>query len=433
MAKEIIDIGTVANDGTGDPLRDAMIKSNDNFTELYDKDLDSVIVVKVAADFGVIDSTKVYFLDGVVDMGSTSIEVPSTGINIRGNDFNTSGMISSDAAYTMFTSPIGGSGNVLWNNFKIEVTGVGSQVLDIVGDTGNEAFEIGSVNFNDCTSLGEISTYRQGLEINTGRFGGTPELTLTGTWLGGYLIESSIARSLTDGAYTLYKAGAAFLMSSRFKSNANLDLNTTVSFLDFAQANFVNSSTLQLNSCIVTRNGVLDAGDLTIIPNITQKELACSWRNNNGIPNTFVGGKMNITTEVTTTITTAGVFVDAAGTTTSYDLEHFDSPANGQLRHLGDSPREFKVIAEVILDSNSGNELDFKIVVWDDSASAFVDYRTTRRVVNNLQGGRDVAFFTVIDELILDQNDYVKFQVANVNNTNNITGELDSYFIVEER
>lgn len=35
MAQQIINIGTVANDGTGDPLRDAMDKVNDNFTELY--------------------------------------------------------------------------------------------------------------------------------------------------------------------------------------------------------------------------------------------------------------------------------------------------------------------------------------------------------------------------------------------------------------
>lgn len=35
MAQQQIDVGTVANDGTGDPLRDAFIKCNDNFDELY--------------------------------------------------------------------------------------------------------------------------------------------------------------------------------------------------------------------------------------------------------------------------------------------------------------------------------------------------------------------------------------------------------------
>jgi len=35
MAKQTINIGTTANDGTGDPLRTAMDKINDNFGELY--------------------------------------------------------------------------------------------------------------------------------------------------------------------------------------------------------------------------------------------------------------------------------------------------------------------------------------------------------------------------------------------------------------
>jgi len=34
--KQVIGIGTTANDGTGDPLRTAYGKCNDNFTELYD-------------------------------------------------------------------------------------------------------------------------------------------------------------------------------------------------------------------------------------------------------------------------------------------------------------------------------------------------------------------------------------------------------------
>lgn len=36
MAKQTIDIGSAANDGTGDPLRTAFDKCNNNFDELYD-------------------------------------------------------------------------------------------------------------------------------------------------------------------------------------------------------------------------------------------------------------------------------------------------------------------------------------------------------------------------------------------------------------
>jgi hypothetical protein len=37
MAKQIINVGTTANDGTGDKVRDAFIKVNSNFDELYDE------------------------------------------------------------------------------------------------------------------------------------------------------------------------------------------------------------------------------------------------------------------------------------------------------------------------------------------------------------------------------------------------------------
>jgi hypothetical protein len=54
MAKQVIGIGTTANDGSGDPLRTSFIKTNDNFTELYDgagvAD-DSITYAKLAAEF----------------------------------------------------------------------------------------------------------------------------------------------------------------------------------------------------------------------------------------------------------------------------------------------------------------------------------------------------------------------------------------------
>ena len=380
-----------------------------------------------------IDSTKEYFLDGIIDMGSTSIEIPVGGIFISGYNFNLSGLTSSEAAYTMFTSPIGGSGDVLFMDFHIDVSGAGSQVYDIVGNTGFEAIEVDRVNFNNCSSLGEIDTYRQGLETGTGRFGGTPNLILSGTWLGGYFIDTSIVRSLIDGSYALYEAGTAFVMNSRFRTNQNVDLNATVAFVDFIPANFANSNILQFTGCIVTRSGISDSADPTLVPNISTTDIESTWKSNVGLPNTFVGGETHITTEITTTIITQGVYVDLAGTYTNSALSHFDSPANGQLRHLGNTPKEFKLFVNGILDSSANDEINMKVVVWDDSASSFIDYKIIRRVVNSLAGGRNVAFFTFTTNIILDKNDYVKFQVANIDSTDNITAELDTEFSVEER
>lgn len=55
MAKQIINIGTTANDGTGDPLRTSMQKINANFTELYTKSLVNIVVSENIAQFELVN------------------------------------------------------------------------------------------------------------------------------------------------------------------------------------------------------------------------------------------------------------------------------------------------------------------------------------------------------------------------------------------
>ena len=405
----------------------------DEFNILLGNDPASLIRVKVSSDFGIIDSTKVYLIDGIVDMTGVSIEVPAGGINIIGYTFDVSQLVCSDNSYDMFYSAVGGSGNILANNVAFEASGTGSQVFNLTSATGFDAFEFTAVNFNNCTKIGTIDNYRQGLETGTGRFGGTPSLELVGSWIGGYFIDSSIVRSLTDGAYSLYEAGAGFVMNSRFRSNQNIDLPASASFFDFSSSNFVNPSTVQLDGCIISRNGVFDAEDANYTPNLTNTDLVSQWSDNNGLKNTFVSGKATLTTEVETTINTAGVFETLAGTFTESDLAHFDSPATGQLRHLGNNPREFIVIADFIIDGGSNDVIDLKLVKYDDSTSQNVDIFTQRRQVNALVGSRDVSFFNIVTNIELDKNDYVFWEVANESGTTNVTAELDSYFIVNPR
>ena len=434
MPLDLINLGTTADDRTGDTFRAGGTKINAQMTELFDKTFDNLVIVKQASDLsGILDSTKDYFIDGIIDMGSQSISVPATGLNLTGYNFDVSQLVSTASGYTMFVSPVGGSGNVLGKDYGIDVSGSSSQVYDLTDATGFNAFEFARINYNNCTSLGTINGYRQGLESGTGRFGGSPELTLAGTWLGGFFIDTSIVRSLDNSAYSLFKAGAGFSMASRFRSNQNIDLPALANFFDFADSNFINPSTVQLEGCIITRNGVFDATDANITPNLAASNLVSAWEGNNGIPNTFVGGEAVITTEVATVITTSAVFVDLAGTNTTGDLQHFDSPANGQLRHLGSSPREFSLGGQLVIVSTANNDISLKVVIFRSATTSFEDAKTQTRVINNLVGGRDVAYFTLSDNITLDTNDYVKLQVANIAATNNITAELDSFFMVGGR
>ena len=382
---------------------------------------------------GVIDSTKEYFLDGIIDLGTTQITVPDNGMTINGYSFDLSGLISSENNYTMFISEsiAIGSGNLLMQDLHITTSGTSSKVYELYDANGFNAIEMSRVNYNDCTSLGDLYEYRQGLEFGTGRFGGSPSLTLHGIWLGGFRITTSIVRSMSDTTTEpLFKEGTLFQMNSRFLTDINADLGDLQPLLDFRDTNFPNPSTLELRDCLITRGGAISPNDSNITPNIDSSNLSCSWKGNNGVNNTFVGGIATVTAEVQTTINTINVSEVLAGTITNTDLQHFDAPANGQLRHLGDNPREYTVNFDFVLDGANSEDYVITLVKNDGVDN---NIYSQRRVVNNLQGGRDVAYFTGMANVILNQNEYLFWEVKNETTTSNCTLELDSSWSVEER
>jgi len=395
------------------------------------------VVMKSPQDFNTtLDSTVLYLIDGVIDFtgSGVSIEVPAGGLNLAGFTFDVSKLICSNDNYTMFTSPVGGSGNLLGFDYAVEVSGSNSKVYSLTSATGFDAFEFSRINYNDCSSLGEIINYRQGLEVGTGRFGGTPSLTLSGVWVGGYRITTSIVRGINDAmAEPLFKAGAGFSMLSRFLTDINVDLGALAPLMDFSASNFPNPSTVQIQGAIVTRNGVLGPDDATVMPNLSASELPSFWVGNNGLSNTFVGGRLSVSSEVETTINTQNVFEPIAGVFDSSDLQHFDEPSNGQLRHLGANPREFEVYCNFIIDGASNAVINIRLRKFKSSDSTFSTVTEQTRQINALVGSRDVAFFNVSDNFTLDQNDYVFWEAANASSTSNITLEQGGFTFVSAR
>jgi hypothetical protein len=72
------------------------------------------------------------------------------------------------------------------------------------------------------------------------------------------------------------------------------------------------------------------------------------------------------------------------------------------------------------------------MVKIDTLANVTVEY-TQNRVINNLQGARDVAYFTGTFNVRMNQNDLLVWQVINTGGTGDVTVEDASQWIVEER
>ena len=388
---------------------------------------------------GTIDSTKEYFIDGIIDLGTTQITVPIGGMNIKGTSFDISGLTSSEDNYTMFISEsMGvGSGSLLGSDYFISATGAGSKVYELYDATGFNAFEFSRVNYNDCTSLGDLFDYRQGLEFGTGRFGGSPSLTLHGLWRGGFRVTTSIVRGLA-GTMTepIFKEGTLFQMNSRFLTDINVDLPTLAPLLDFTVGAFPNSSTIQLKGCQITRDGVYTSEDANITPNLSPSDLPCSWKENNGTYNTFVGGSAIVLTTQTTGFSQPNQFEDLlAGSWLSNDLQHFEMSTSGKLKHLGDTPLEFEFSFDLIIKGNQNEEISVMFYKRDSSLGTDIplNYTIQKRVINNFQGGGDAAFFSGLYGTTLSKNDELYVRVANGTSSNSITVEPSSFFRIQER
>ncbi|NRA94439.1 MAG: hypothetical protein HRU26_17540 [Psychroserpens sp.] len=412
--------------------------------EEFQSDMDSVInaqgvgagrIVVTQNNFpytlgGDIDSSKEYFLDGVIDVGDITINIPSGGLLLTGYGFDLSKLVSSEDNYTLFSSA--NSGNIFLRSFSIQITGTNSQVFDLTGNTGFEAIEMIEINFDSCTSLGELTSFRQGLENNTGRFGGTPELTFSGAWLGGYRLDVSIALNMNDFT-ALFKTGTGLTFAGRFIIGINCNLPTNGTLIDFSASNFTNDESFKIENSFIRRDAVIDSSDTTIYPNIDEKDIRSFWNDNVGVPNTQKYIRQAITTAVTTTINTAGVYEVLEGAwAVDADISHFDSPVNGQLRLLSGNGK-YQIFGNLTVEGRANDVVDIRVTRSTDNGVSFPEVvNHVSRQINSLVGGRDVAFFDINFLSSLKAEDRVRLEIENVNATNNLTAELDSTFIITE-
>tara|TARA_R110000782_G_C14819187_1_gene413771 strand:- start:30900 stop:31541 length:642 start_codon:yes stop_codon:yes gene_type:complete len=106
MARQAINVGTVANDRTGDKWRDAFVKVNANETELY-ADLATVQAALIVAQAAVAASTKTYWFDANDTLTATAPITHGAGAS------NT--YLTNNAAGTSTTQYNPNSKDSLWN------------------------------------------------------------------------------------------------------------------------------------------------------------------------------------------------------------------------------------------------------------------------------------------------------------------------------
>jgi len=260
-------------------------------------------------------------------------------------------------------------------------------------------------------------------------------LTFAGTWAGGAFIDTFLVRSFDPaaGGGTVFKGSTspALTFASRFYCNGNIDVPTGATVYDFAASMFTNDAGFELITGQYTGAGTFIAVKSPVVDNTSTKS---RHRDNNGLDNTYVGGRWYISSAANTVISTINTYVKAAGTTTEEDLQWMSSAGDNDLLYESTQNAKVQIIGSINVSAVSGGadkNITITIRHWDDSASAYVDlHNAARGVSTSATTFHNIAILGFAE---LAENDRIELWIENNTDTVNLQVDTGSIFTVSER
>ena len=303
MAQQTLNIGSNANDGTGDTLRVAMDKVNDNFTEIYSAPGITVDSLSFTGN----EISAVRSNDDIVfkPAGSGAVTFPA----IRMNNNNIEGIRSNDDINLLPS----GTGSVVFGAIKIKGTTLSSD--DSASINVNDGLIVdGTINVSGAATLTGATNLSSTLAVPSG-------LTTLST-----LSVTSTTNLTTTNIDNLT------IQDNTISSSSNADINLTPGGTG---AVVVNSLTVDSNINI-TDNEIKTTqsnSDLVIAPAGTGSAVISKADINGGtIDNTVIGGATPLAGSFTTLNTTASLSIDGvtiADNTVSSNASNADLELSG--------------------------------------------------------------------------------------------------------
>lgn len=368
MGKQVINVGSSANDGTGDPLRTAFNKINDNFTELYNTSaFDQQITIS-----GNEISSNVSNANLVLKTSGTGV-VEMEGIQIGDN------AITGTRSNEDLVLSASGTGNIQLGAIKINGTTINSdtsssitlaEAVDVTGAfTGTTASLSSTLAVTGTSSFTGAATFSgtaviDNLTINDNIIssssnadisiqpGGTGDVVLSALRVNGTTLDSSDSSKVTiaealditgavSAASTLAVTGAATLSST-------LTVTGTSTFNDGVTAE-------SLTTNVITSNG--SNAEISIQPSGTGDVIISALRFNGTTIDSSDSSLVTIAenTNITGTLTTADIT-----TTGNVSISGSLSPgtlAIGDLNIIADGTITSDTNGDIVIDPAGTGEI----------------------------------------------------------------------------
>jgi hypothetical protein len=405
MTQQVINVGAAANDRTGDTWRDAMVKSNDNFTELYGLHPSALIVISSKDDLpapaaGVItlaSNTKYLFAESV-SLGTDRL--------VLGNNTVIAGVET-----ILVTLSYDGTGDLFtWTNATISIHDV--------------AINCPNGRMFNATNSGQVLRFTDVVVVSCDKVGifsgsASPRFTFFtcvdvktdgidfGSSSIGNLLYGPGLTNLNGG--TMLKLGTATFDSFTVDA-ADMELAAgTTAISGLAGSGNINAGGIGA----ILNSRFQGAG--AILSGISVDDARWSSFGNDTLRDSRSDGLLSMQGNVTaTTINTSGVFELVAGTWVVESVSQFTGTTGGRLTY--DAPKDVRVpiTLSCSVEPVSGTNKTISIAVAINGVAIPNSKRTSKT-----DAGNPVSI-TVPWQETLSQTDYVEAYVTNETDTTNI-------------
>lgn len=413
MSQQLIDVGTVANDRTGDTWRDAFIKVNANETELFDLvGADTAVFIAEEADFPTQDATTITLESQTVYVITAAFSTAKNFICVTGASITARNIDGPRVTFTGTGAMFSGTDSGLF-------------IHDITIDPGASAE---AFNFED--TIG-------GLQRFLARSMSVVSCAKVATFDDMFLSEFEDCNALAATQGVEYKGTsnqaivvnrlALFSSSATFKG---LDLGTSSALVieindlivlagagAFGISGLANNGNVPTGSLAMVSNSEF-LGALTPLENITIDDTRWSFSNNVPIPDTFadalISFRNNATETVISTINTP-VIVNATWVLNRASL--FTTTTGGRATYEAERDITAPIDISAGLISSGGGAIDVTLYVAINGSVI-----TASGVLISISGS-SAQTLSIPWQETLSEDDFVEVFVENNSNTTNIIVE----------
>jgi hypothetical protein len=411
MAQQLIGVGSAANDGTGDPWRDAMIKCNENFTEVFGG-FDAIDFVFVAqeSDFPVQDATTITLEASQVYVVSASFSVDKRFVCENGfalSAFNQLGVVLTyTGTGSMFTGV-----DVSAGIYQISLNAPSGSLFSFsdVSVLNSHVVIITDISVVSCAKVGKFTSMASIVMDNVGVFNTNDGVTIVGAGWRVWRFQS-FGQITSSATFIGFDLGAATCNLIEFST---IFINAPIGAIGIKGAPA--SANVIAGNLAKVINGDFIGGITAPISGITVDDTRWYFSLNNAIKDTMPDAMASLNNNATeTVISVAATPVIANGTFTDERSSQFTVDATGRATYLGDRDLTAPVDIVTSIESASGTNKDIKIYLALNG-SVIANSAKSNRV-----GAADPKNTACPWQLTLSKNDYLEIWVENTTDTTNL-------------